>query len=100
MNFETISVNKINEYINKDNTILIDIRQACEYYKGHIPTAINIPYQNFEEVKVEIPKNKMLILYCERGGISMALSRELSRQGYNVKNLYGGISAYRGSLEI
>ena len=96
MNFEIIGVNKIDEYINNNNAIIVDIRSYSEYNKGHIPTAINIPYNEFEIAKDYISKDKVLVLYCERGGTSLALSRDLSRKGYNVKNIYGGISAYRG----
>lgn len=98
MEFETISANKLSEYIGNNDVIIIDIRSPSEYYKGHIPTAINIPYKDFNNIKKQIPK-KTLILYCDRGGTSMVLARDLSKEGYKVKNVYGGIKAYRGQLE-
>ena len=40
----------INEYLEKeDQLIIIDVRSPGEYYKGHIPGAINIPLFNDEE---------------------------------------------------
>lgn len=98
MNFETISVNKIDEYVRDINSIIIDIRSPSEYYKGHIPSAINIPYSDFGKSVGNLTKEKFLIIYCERGGTSLILSRELAKKGYRVKNIYGGINAYRGKL--
>ena len=40
-----------------------------------------------------------MILYCERGNLSLLLARDLSNEGYMVKNIYGGLNAYRGYLE-
>ncbi len=99
MYFESISANEVYEYFDNNNAIIIDIRIPYEYYNGHIPTAINIPYQDFNEYKDRLPKDKELILYCERGGTSIILSRDLSKEGFKVKNIYGGINAYRGPLE-
>lgn len=99
MRFETISANKIEEYVSS-NIIIIDLRSWSDYKKGHIPKAINIPYEDFEMYKGQIARNKTLILYCERGGISTVLARDLSQEGYIVKNIYGGINAYRGDLEF
>lgn len=99
MKFETISANKIEECIENKDMIIIDIRNSDEYYKGHIPTSINIPYKIFNKIKRRLPKKKTLIFYCERGGASLILSRDLAKEGYMVSNIYGGINAYRGVLD-
>ena len=78
---------------------IIDVRSSYDYSISHIPTAINIPYNDFVIEKCRLPKNKTLILYCNRGGASLILTRDLCKQGYNVKNVYGGINSYRGILE-
>lgn len=99
MDFEIISANKIVEYINDNKSIIIDIRNPVDYYEGHIPTAINIPYQNFHNEKNRLPMDKVIILYCERGSTSIILSRDISKEGFNVKSIYGGINAYRGHID-
>ncbi len=99
MNIESIKADKVNEYIGNDSAIIVDVRSPYDYYISHIPTAINLPYDDFEIEKSSFPKNKILILYCNRGGASLILTRDLCKQGYNVKNVYGGINAYRGPLE-
>ena len=98
MAFETIRAKDIENYIGKYNTLIIDLREPIEYKKAHIPTAVNIPYLDFENRKSSIPSDRLLILYCDRGNLSLLLARELSNEGYQVKNIYGGIRAYRGQL--
>ncbi len=37
----------------------------------------------------------MFILYCERGGSSLAAARILERDGLRVKSVVGGIHEYK-----
>lgn len=99
MSFDTIRTNDIIKYIGNNNVIIIDLRDRDEYEAGHIPTAINIPYDELDEQKSRLQKNYLLIFYCDRGNISLLASRDLIKDGYNIKSLYGGLRSYRGRLE-
>lgn len=99
MPFETIKTNDIAKYIGKVNVLIIDLRDTAEYNAGHIPTAINIPYEELEEKKAFLKRNMLLIFYCDRGNISLLAARDLMKDGYNMKSLYGGLRAYHGRLD-
>ncbi|QHQ59914.1 rhodanese-like domain-containing protein [Anaerocolumna sedimenticola] len=99
MTFETIRAKDVENYIGSNNVLIVDLRESNEYNRAHIPSAINIPYMDFENRKNALPFDQLLILYCDRGNLSLLLARELSKDGYQVKNIYGGIRAYRGPLE-
>jgi len=99
MSFDTIRTNDIFKYIGRPDVLFIDLREKKEYEAGHIPTAINIPYEELDEQKKYLPRNKLLIFYCDRGNISLLAARDLMKDGYNIKSLYGGIRAYKGSLK-
>lgn len=99
MSFDTIKTNDIVKYIGNQNVLIIDLRDKKEYDSGHIPTAVNIPYEDLDEQKKYLSRNYLLIFYCDRGNISLLAARDLIKDGYNIKSLYGGIRAYRGSLE-
>jgi hypothetical protein len=46
---------------------LVDARPAGAYLGGHIPTAISLPFDNFEDsCAIVLPqdKNRMLVFYC------------------------------------
>lgn len=99
MPFDTIKTNDIMKYIGNANVMIIDLRDRDEYNAGHIPTAINIPYEELEERKNSLRRSLLLIFYCERGNISLLAARDLVKDGYNIKSLYGGLHAYHGKLE-
>lgn len=106
MSFENIRPEEIFRHRRNGCTLLIDLRSQKDYDNSHIPGAISIPY---EELKMRIPeitkwmmlcKRRFgiysLILYCERGNTSLRAARDLYNMGFDVKNVYGGISAYQG----
>ena len=98
MSFETIKANDVFNYIGRPNVLIIDLRDNDEYMRGHIPTAINIPYDSLEHERHRLNKNILLILYCDRGHISLLAARDLMKYGYHIKSMYGGIRAYYGKL--
>lgn len=106
MSFENIRPEDIFRQRGNGSGILIDLRDRSDYAAGHIPEAISIPY---EELRKNLPGLKnwamqcnrrfgraVLILYCDRGNTSLRAARDLYNQGFAVKNVYGGISAYKG----
>lgn len=99
MPFDTINTNDMIKYIGKANVLIIDLRDRAEYNAGHIPTAINIPYEELEERRAGLKRNLLLIFYCDRGNISLLAARDLMKDGYNIKSLYGGLRAYHGRLD-
>ena len=98
MRFRNINIRNImNEAINNEG-IIVDVREVEEFAKGHIPMAINLPLSDIENGKIGLPKNKVILVYCENGGGSMMAARILSNMGYNVLNPVGGLANYRGAL--
>lgn len=99
MAFDTIRASEVFEYIGNANVIIIDLRKPEDYRIGHIPTAMNIPYEDLEYNKRSLPKQYLLVFYCDRGHKSLMAARDLIKDGYNIKSLYGGLRAYQGPLE-
>lgn len=95
MDFGMIAVNELDEYVKDGNSFIIDLRTPEEYRMYHIRGAVNIPYRRLGKCR-ELPRDRMLVLYCERGAVSMVAAKELAARGYHVKTVIGGIHAYRG----
>ena len=87
---ETIAFREINRYRNDDNCIIIDLRDRQLYRKSHVEGARNIPYEQLAGAVPMLPREKLLILYCERGGTAMLAGRELAKKGFRVKGAVGG----------
>jgi rhodanese-related sulfurtransferase len=100
MDLKMIPVNEIERYIGIKGIIIIDLRNPIEYREGHIPTAVNIPFEEIEGKKHLLNRYNQIILYCQRGGISLLVSRQLTKLGYNIINVCGGIHEYKGKLSI
>lgn len=100
MNFETIEPKKITLYLGKNRVSIIDLREEEEYQKSHIRTAINIPYYTLIEGDIEFLKGRILVLYCERGSLSLQAARVLSEKGYQVISVYGGFHAINGNYAL
>lgn len=98
MSFETIKANEVSYYIDRQNVFIIDLRDKEDYIKGHIPSAVNIPYDDLEHERHRFNRNALLILYCDRGHISLMAARDLMKYGYHIKSIYGGIQAYHDKL--
>lgn len=89
---------ELEEYINcKNNCVIVDLRDEKSFKEGHVPGAVNVPYENLEEYLKGINKNRELILYCERGGRSFAAAKKFGNS-YNIKTVNGGIHSYRGKI--
>lgn len=106
MGFENIRPEELFRNRGNGTGMLIDLRSRRDYAKSHIPGAVCIPY---EELSMRIPElrrwteqcnrkhgRSALIVYCDRGNTSMRAARDLYNRGFDVKNVYGGISAYKG----
>lgn len=106
MSFENIRPEDIFRQRGNGSGLLIDLREKSEYAKEHIPEAICIPYAELRGNMTRLRNWTMqcnrrfgysyLILYCDRGNTSLRAARDLYSQGFHVKNVYGGISAYKG----
>ena len=81
--------------MGKQHAILLDIRSQEEYRSGHWPGATNFPYDDAEKWQRLLPKNRMVILYCEHGGSSMQLARRLAAMGYRMASVVGGYEAMK-----
>ena len=82
------------EMINHDDAVVIDVRPASDFSKGHIINAINIPANNLltQLKQMEKYKNKKIIMSCRSGAQSAVACKQLGKQGFeNVYNLKGGI---------
>lgn len=93
MAFEVMSPGRLIELIGNRDYVIVDIREPAEYRKGHVDTAINVPYEKFESNNFYLPRHKIVIVYCERGAASFLVARKLHDRGYHVCTVVGGYNA-------
>ena len=86
------------ELINREDALVLDVRDAGEYGAGHILGAKHLPIARIDEGAGELAKRKdrPLIVYCDGSERSAKAAAALKRQGFTqVANLSGGLDAWR-----
>ena len=80
---------------------LVDVRQAWEYDRYHLPGALLLPMDEFAaRFASELDPADEIICVCEHGVRSAAAARFLAAQGYaNVATMTGGMAEYDGPVE-
>lgn len=95
---KAIDSDEARRMLEKQGTVLVDVRESDEWRQGHVPQAVGIP-RGFLELRVEekIPDHKApVILQCASGTRSLLAARSLREMGYeNVYNLTGGFNAWK-----
>jgi phage shock protein E len=77
-----------------DDFLLLDVRTPQEHDAQAIAGSYLLPLQELGSRIEELPKNKEIVVYCRVGNRSAYACSYLSRMGYNVKNLEGGIMTW------
>ena len=78
---------------DKDSYRLIDIRDAIEISHGAVPDAIAVPAEEIE-TSSELDKDKLLVIFCARGVVSIDVAEHLKEKGYQAESLEGGYAAW------
>jgi len=84
--------------INQQNALVLDVREAAEYEKGHMLNARNVPLAELEARAAEIDKHKAkpVIVVCDNGNRSGRAATALRKLGFEqVFTLGGGIGGWR-----
>ena len=85
------------QLINRSDALVVDLRGAEDYAKGHVLGARNFPLADLERRAGELDKFKAkpLILHCAEGNRAGGGVAVLRGKGFdNVHNLAGGYAAW------
>lgn len=101
-----ISIEEFDEMIeNHDDLLIVDVRDAAEFRRGHIPGALLIPHEILEGVTDDVNRSrvdkllgarqKTLVLCSQDGSCSAASANKLEQMGFEkVYSLAGGINRW------
>jgi rhodanese-related sulfurtransferase len=83
--------------INRENGVVLDVRESKDFDRGHIVDAINIPLAKLGERAVELDKKKdqPIIVVCQMGHSSGDAVKLLQDRGFaNVSKMAGGMTEW------
>jgi NADPH-dependent 2,4-dienoyl-CoA reductase/sulfur reductase-like enzyme/rhodanese-related sulfurtransferase len=73
---------------------LLDVRQPIELAAESVPEAVNIPLGQLRGRLDELPKDKVINVFCRSGQRSYYATRILLQNGFKVKNISGGMLSF------
>jgi len=83
---------------NNSDAVVLDIRSADEFSKGHINRALNIPLADLKSNTDKLDKYRghPVLIYCNSGSTSMRAGKILQDKGFdNINSLAGGVSGWK-----
>ncbi|CAM3373503.1 rhodanese-like domain-containing protein [Halomonas lysinitropha] len=86
------------QLINREDAVVLDLREAGEFKAGHIAGARNIPQSKLDERMRELEKDKSkpIIVACKHGQSSGVAQAKLTKAGFGrVFKLKGGMAQWQ-----
>lgn len=86
------------QLINRQNAVLLDLREPKDFEGGHLPSAVHIPLSQLGSRGSELAKltTRPVIAYCDRGQRSRAAGSALAKLGFaDIYLLTGGYRAWK-----
>jgi adenylyltransferase/sulfurtransferase len=97
-----IDVQSTKALLDKNEVLLLDVRNDDEYQFAHIDAAKHIPMPQITERVGELAeyKDRPIVVHCHHGGRSLRVTHWLRGQGFsNVRNMTGGIDAWAQEVD-
>ena len=93
---ESISKEQLQQ--DKDQYVIIDVREPDEVVNGSIENSQNMPLgltiRNAKKGQIDDLKDKKICVYCASGYRGNIAADELVKAGFNAVNLEGGFMAW------
>jgi rhodanese-related sulfurtransferase len=92
------------QLMNRENALVLDVREPAAYAAGHILGARNLPLAELDKRAGELDKYKAkpVIVHCDTGNAAARAVGQLKARGFtNVVSLAGGFRAWlQGGLPV
>ncbi|MBL4867944.1 MAG: rhodanese-like domain-containing protein [Pseudomonadales bacterium] len=92
-----VSSTQLTTLINREDAVVLDVRDAKDFRLGHITGAVNIPFASIETRLGELShhKDKPIVIVCKMGQHSSTVGKTLRGDGFgDVRRLTGGIGSW------
>jgi len=82
------------------DTVVLDVREPEEYAHGHVPGAVSLPQADLASRLDEVPRDRPVMLVCQRGMRSYRAAQFLVQMGIDqVASVKGGTAAWRAAAK-
>jgi len=91
---------QVTAMVNRDEAVVLDLRDAKEFREGHIVDSINIPFGKLAERAAELDRyrDRPLVLVCKMGHSAGTAAKTLKEKGFDrVFRLGGGVLEWQAA---
>lgn len=95
---EAADVRQVRDWIDRNEILLVDVREPSEYEVEHISGALLLPLSSFDPETFPTLPGKKVVLHCAVGKRSEAAGKMLLKEGHGeVIHMTGGIDAWKAA---
>ncbi len=96
MTFQTIAPHALKRRLDDGSAVLVDLREADEYAREHIPGARLVPLSSFDAHDFDRDRDKAIVFHCKSGNrTTLNAERILGRNFRESYALAGGLDGWR-----
>jgi len=83
---------------SNENILVVDVREADDFSKGHIPGALSLPRERWDGLE-GMSRDKTYVFYCYTQTCHLAAQAcvNFAGRGYPVMELEGGFAAWKAA---
>ena len=90
--------NNLNNLLDREEVILVDVREPGEHQREKISGSIRVSLSNFDSNQIPRVEGKQIILHCQTGNRSAQAAQKLLVAGHTeVTHLQGGLNAWKAA---
>lgn len=96
-----VTVHELHAWIQGDNDgfFLLDVRERHEHDIAKLDHHAHIPMGEVLFRLDELPSDKTILVLCRSGGRSSTVTELLIVEGYDARNVHGGILAWADEID-
>lgn len=89
---------ELSRQLENRNINIVDVREAEDYEKGHIPGAVNLPQGSWDNAARVLSRDKTNVVYCYSQQCHLAANAciAFASKGFPVMELEGGFETWKG----
>jgi len=99
--FKELDIHQAKELIEKENPVIVDIRDPDSFNEARIKNAVSLNDSNIQEFVNTTDKTKPILCYCYHGLSSQQACGYLKDQGFEtVYSVKGGFDAWKKHIGV
>ncbi len=81
-------------YADRNDVVLLDVREDDEWAAGHIDGATHIPLGELSARRGELPAGRRVVTVCRTGGRAGKATAALTEAGVTAETMDGGMNEW------